>query len=68
MPASGQELNGKFVVWPAANLAACAQRRPLTAQEAFEHRQAICDQMNEWDISGLADGGAIAGLNLRVHY
>jgi hypothetical protein len=57
-PILGQGLGSLF---PADTAKGCGTFRALTAQEAFEHRQQVCDSLGEWDIFGLAGGGAIGG-------
>ncbi len=61
LPAVGQTSGGKFPVFAADDAAHCGAMHVLTTQEAFEHRQQICDSMQPWEIYGLADGGAMGG-------
>jgi hypothetical protein len=51
----------KIQVTPAPNEAACQNMHPLTPQEAFEHRESVCSQLDQWGIYGLAGGGAMGG-------
>jgi hypothetical protein len=62
LAAHGQE---KFPVFQPDNLGRCGAMHVLTAQEAFAHQQQICDQIGQWEIYGLADGGAMGGPGYR---
>jgi hypothetical protein len=57
-PVFGQGLGSIF---PTDASKGCGALRPLTAQEAFEHRQQVCDSLQDWGIYWLADGAAMGG-------
>lgn len=59
------QYDGRASLFPADTATGCGAMRPLTAQEAFEYRQQVCNTMSDWDIYGLADGGAMGGRGYK---